>query len=478
MKRTIQAILCVLVFNSALAGRRLPDFDSLHSRVVSLDGGEERIGVYGLAGASNEELSARMGLNQRVDYFIQNGELFDGRLQVLESVEGREALFPPRRASLMYLRLLDIQDDITFWRNEDCLTFQQETIHQDSLINEIVYLIREQLGTFNNALLEENPFNCLMDSGIHGADNDFTDEEYRRMHAYFGRYVYFVEHVLNPWRDAWEGIDNPYVLLEETFWQRRLGDVAGFRFFAEEQLHPGTAGEQTLACLAEVDARINAMNQSPLSTLIALAIMDAGLNGMHGIWCSLRDALREMGNAGVEHYTEAVASAVLRRLEVLNALLVPEELLPIHGHHVNQEAFNRRVLELYRMLCDHIVRLYGHTREDTRGAVDWEAFEQTGQTIDGFIVEHFSLIAPLEIEDPEGSDLEDDAMELYSDDEEEIDYSDEDDGDGNAVAEEGEQQERFADSPSWFTPGDARAIVAASVLYLYDLQRHRDGGCG
>jgi len=267
--------------------------------------------------------------------------------------------------------------------------------------------MQELLESFNEVLEAENPFSCLMDSGIYAADDDFTDDEYERMHEYFCRYVGFVERVLDPWRDAFEAGDNENALIQGYLWQRRLGDVVAFRSLVVAQMNPGAVTAESAALLAEIEERMNAIDQGPLHALIALAIMDEQLNGMHGVWCELRDCLNEPGNEGMEPYTEAVRAAMLWRLEVLNALLVPEELLPINGCRVNQAAFNRRVLELHRMLRNSMVLLFLYANERTRREGDWEAFEQTGQFVDAFIAEHFPRVTPLEIEDPEGSELED-----------------------------------------------------------------------
>lgn len=279
MKRTIQCtILCILAINSAFAGRPVP------------------------------------------------GEL--------------DELRPANRAILMFLRLNDVEGDVRYWLYEECLDSASNSIVEHSLIDWLMYHMRDSLERFREIVTNQQPFSPLMNDGIYAAAADFTDEEYERMHDFFRRYVDFVERVLNPWRDAWERTHRN-VQLQGAFWTLRMGDVLKFRTYAQAyvQMLPGNEGEpEGLENYAHANIRIGLIDQGPLNALIAMVIMDNMLNGMYGVWAELRDALNEQDYDDMLRYRtpqqagqEDPEDAVHRRLAVLNALLQVDELVPIEG---------------------------------------------------------------------------------------------------------------------------------------------------
>ena len=455
-KRTWFVFMYFLTLGAVFGQPVSSDSDNGEGLIFPLDGGEECIGVYGLMKASEEELPTRTLLNQRVNDFIETGAMHGGELQVVDTDGGMREVRLPLRAELMYLRLLDVEADLHFWFNHACLDHVLSEVVAESLTYDLICTLQDQLNEFYRILQEDDPFVSFRASGLFAVNGDFTEIEYSKMHRYFLGYVYFVENVLRPWRAAMEGTDGADVLFDGGLWRQDLRSTIGFRFYVFDQMDPSETVQATRRSFEEAGRRLSAIDQGPLEALIAFVIMNRQLNGMHGLWRELRDALEADGPIG--NYNRVAQDFVLRHLEILNALLLPEELLPMGWPRQNQAAINRGVLSLHLKLRDLMVQLFAYAKGGSFNAEDWDSIMAACEDVWRYTRRCFGYVEPLAIEDPDSDGYElgeweedvimegrgyggeqlwatygqlmdgDDEDSVYSDDEGEIDYPDEDEG--------------------------------------------------
>jgi len=430
---------------------RLDSSDSFGPLVFPLDCGGHYIGVYGLMKADETDLSERAVLNERVNRFIETGAMDRGELHVVQRMAGGYVQRFPGRAELMYLRLLNVEADIQYWLDEACLSFILNDVVVHSLTYGVIEAMRDQLEESNRIQKEESPFDLLRERGDYAMDSDFTEGQYERMHRYFLGYVYFVERVLRPWQASILGIGGAEVLLEGDLWRQDLRSTIGFRFYALERVDPTDLTQATWRSFEEADRRMRAIDQGPLEALIALVLINRQLHGMYGLWRELRDNLTEGETLG--QYNGRAQNFVLRHLGIMNALLLPKEMLPIGGWpRQNQEAINGSILALHLKLRNLMVQLFAYTNASAFQESDWEAFFAACEEVRRHTLRSFGFVEPLRMQDPEDDGYEsgewdgdvimeevpvatyqylhgsDDEDSEYSDDEGEIDYPDEDEG--------------------------------------------------
>lgn len=422
MKRIVLFILVNLfTLGGLFAGRPIPNYDCLESRVVELEGAEEMIGVYGVLDASSRDLPARIALNHRVDAFIETGEFPEGYFHMLEPIMFEGRLVPPRRMALLYVRGLDVLGDVARWFQSYSLDPRTANMERGALMGTIIFMIRDVLSETGVQLVDGlEPFQRLIDIGGDADDGCFSDEEYRRVNAYFHRYVDFVRDVLIPLRQALESVDGQGHWVRDLIW----GSPLAGRVDYAEYLRLMGLGENLAAddrvFMDEAYHQLLRVNENPLRAFVILSIMREQISGMHNTWIALRNTL------AISAFPAPVDSALAHTsfyLRTLNAVLSPRVFFNFQIPEDDLRNIRVRAVELHQNLMLHVFSLYRHMEGwFLQGGTDGSAIARTTHAIESLIEQHFRHVVPLDFE--EGRNVE-----TSLDDEESAPEEDEDDDD-------------------------------------------------
>lgn len=415
-KRTLAlSILLFAIPLTSFAGNPFIDFEkveqSVRSRIIKGDQIQSLIGVL-RSGADNEEEAAELQmLNERVDALIENREHAGGTDPVELRIYEDGLLIVPSRSRLIYERLKGVREHIEDWLNEDCLLYIGYDVGLRCRVSDrVTTYILSMLNVFKNKLFESLHFALLLHNGVDARDRDFTDSQFCAMNELFHNYVAYIETFLMPWRNAW----NEARVNGNSLLMRPLSGVAGFRVYLS------TYAEENND-LQEVNRHLDlaVATDNPLEELMALAIMETRVNGMHGYWSELHDMIIERGNSGIEHYTEDEQKAALRRLEILRGLAGFETYMDLVSYE------RGRLVQLHRLLVEAMTMLHHYINNDGLGSAAWDRYQDAVAAVDAFIEEHFPNAQPLGFQEPE-SDESEEELDMSTDDVEETDRVEDD----------------------------------------------------